>query len=160
MRLEKKDTQRILAAIAQKTTPGVDGCLFWTGCIGRAGYGLISITSQGKRTTIPAHRAHYMAHTGADLVRGQYLCHTCDNRLCVNLAHLYLGNSGTNAADIIKRGRKAKEHRPHCRLRKHPNDVVISIRNTTGPYREIAEKYGVSIGYVSKIKRGNLKALV
>lgn len=135
-----------------------------TGCIEYAGgklkhkYGLVSITFNGKRKSVPAHRAYYMAVNNClDLPREICIRHKCDNPCCVNIEHLVSGTYSDNMRDCIERGRKAKKYKPHTRVRIHSKAKIEAIRNAVGKYKRIAYDFGVTTGYVSKIKSGKLK---
>lgn len=98
--------------LAQKTKL-VNGCLEWqpeyktNGSLplskdgkSHVGYGLIRY---GKKT-IPAHRASWIVHKG-DIPDGLMVLHMCDNPLCVNIKHLYLGSAQDNVDDKMARSR-------------------------------------------------------
>lgn len=124
-------------------------------------YGLVSITIDSVRKSIPAHRALWMAvNDSFDLPRGIYIRHKCDNPRCVNIDHLVPGTAKDNAQDCTERGRRTKKVRPHSRHRIHDDDKIRAIRAATGKTKHIAELFGVSLSYVSKIKTGQAKALV
>ena len=75
-------------------------CWRWTGAKTPKGYGQIKLA--GRREG--AHRvAWYLAH--GEWPGVQMVCHACDNPLCVNPDHLFLGDAKANAADKVAKGR-------------------------------------------------------
>ncbi len=68
----------------------------------RKGYGQLGTPQWGTRV---AHRAAMSEHLGRELGLDEMVCHHCDNRKCVELTHLYVGDAKTNAVDMAARGR-------------------------------------------------------
>lgn len=103
------------------------------------GYG--TVTWAGKfGTKRLAHRVSYALANG-ETPGDRMVCHRCDNRRCVNPAHLFLDVAKGNTADMIAKGRM----NPECNALS--DETVMAIRNVyaTGEYtqRWIAEKFGI-----------------
>lgn len=139
-----------------------NGCREWNATKQKSGYGMIGVTFEfkGKRLVIPASRAHWMAHHNVILERNQFICHKCDNPACVAIEHLFLGSAKDNSQDMLGKGRNAKKYKAHSRILIHSDDKIRAIRIAIGPLKDVAKLYGVSIGYVSRLRNGKAKTLV
>ncbi len=79
-----------------------DGCWEWQGST-RNGYGVISKGGRNGRQ-LKAHRLSYEMHLGS-IPEGMIVCHTCDNPICVNPGHLFVGTHKDNAVDKMNKNR-------------------------------------------------------
>lgn len=79
-------------------------CWNWHGRSNQHGYGTTRTGGTYNRKQLLAHRLSYTFYVG-EIPEGFLICHTCDNRKCVNPNHLFLGTHQDNCDDKINKGR-------------------------------------------------------
>ena len=79
----------------------VTDCWEYQGGKNNIGYGMIRDDDK-MRTT---HRVSYEEHNNVKIPKYMCVCHTCDNRICVNPQHLWLGTMQDNIDDMWRKGR-------------------------------------------------------
>src|SRR6266567_2446668 len=85
--------------------PSVSSCWNWKGAIQPTGYGAFSLSTDLNRSiTVTAHRFAWEDIMGPIPV-SLYVLHRCDNPLCVNPHHLFLGTNSDNLHDMWQKGR-------------------------------------------------------
>jgi hypothetical protein len=127
------------------------GCWNWTAARFTNGYGHFMVSEKNGR---PAHRVSYELHRGP-IPKGFHVCHSCDNPLCINPSHLFLGTPADNMADKVAKGRQSRLKGVNSGRSVLTDDDVIAIRAAVGlTQRELGERYGVGARQISYIRNG------
>lgn len=121
-------------------------CWEWTGRTNDNGYGRF----QGTKA---AHRWAFEYFHG-EIPEGHLVLHSCDNKLCVNPAHLRSGSHADNMLDAALRDRFHVGTR--CYNAKLTPDQVRYIRQNPEKLtlKKIAEKFGIAISTASYVRSG------
>lgn len=140
-------TERFLSKFIQGAP---DECWNWSACLDKHGYGHMG----GGKVNYPAHRFSY-SHFIGPIPAGMCVCHTCDNRACVNPAHLFLGTSQDNTADRTRKGRSAKgERSPKAKLTPDQAREILA-RSKAGEGRaSLGREFGITETAVRFIATG------
>lgn len=132
-------------------------CWLWTAYLRPDGYGEFRVGGRAGRSA-RAHRVVYELVNGP-IPDGLSVCHRCDNRRCVNPAHLFLGTAADNAADRDGKGRGHGPYNPSHHKAKLIAQQIADIRaalaeGKRGTAARLARQYGVSQHCISLIRHG------
>lgn len=138
-----RELEPLLARLRAKTTVGETGCWEWQGTLYANGYGQIKLATgkPGGRAAY-VHRLSWQLHFG-QIPKGVYVCHRCDNRLCWNPSHLWLGSNRENRLDSVAKRRHA--HGESAGGAKLTDQAVLEIRRAFAEGAHIADlarRYG------------------
>lgn len=132
----------------------MNDCIEFRGGIAGSGYGYLYVA--GRQWL--AHRFAWFCHHG-EIPKDMFVLHKCDNRRCINPAHLFLGTHADNMADMVAKGRawSPKLRGEANGSAKLTEKQIRQIRATHAlgdvTHQQLAEKYGVSCAHVGKIIR-------
>ena len=155
-----KITEQFLNRFWAKVKKSENGCWEWTAATA-SGYGRIRINGNVES----AHRISYMIHFNES--PGHLLvCHKCDNKLCVNPGHLFLGSYSDNLKDAIdkgintpptggrkfEKGHKPKNKRLSDEEAAHIKMLILNRGNKT--LNDIAKETGVPASTIKDISSG------
>ena len=142
MILTAKDKSNFLAYVMNK---GPDDCWEWLGWMSD-GYGYFSAGGKNYR----AHRIAYYLKYGND---PNELCvlHCCDNPICCNPEHLFLGTHQDNMQDAARKGRQNGRNN-NAKLTENNVREIKKLLHRNLPGVDIAKKFNVSIATITDIQ--------
>jgi hypothetical protein len=134
---------------------GPDECWPWLAQRNCGGYGYVT----WEKRTQTAQRVAWLTTNGpipeGDGYHGTCVLHRCDNRVCCNPAHLFLGSHADNMADMRdkKRRKGIGKHEANGRAKLTPQQVEEIRAHAFGKVR-LARMYGVSSSQIQRIRAG------
>ena len=85
----------------------IGNCWIWTASVDQNGYGTCFL---GGKRFAKAQRAGWLIKHGF-LDTKLFCCHKCDNPICVNPDHIFLGTQKDNLNDASKKGRTSNKNK-------------------------------------------------
>lgn len=127
-----------------------DSCIEHTLSVLNSGYG--QVARNGKKWL--AHRlAWFEAH--GEIPAGMQVCHACDNRLCINIDHLFLGTNQDNVTDMMKKRRHRHGETHHNATL---SDAVVDfIRASKRDALELSKIFSVHRSTIYKIRNHRVR---
>jgi len=102
--------------------------------------------------TQSATRLIMRERVGRKLATNEFVCHSCDNRWCVNPDHLFVGTPKENSEDMVSKNRSCiGERNPISIL---TEQEVKRIKRSRLPQTTLARRYGVSKHAIWRIVHG------
>ena len=137
------------------------GCWIWLGA-SNGGRSPRPYMSRNGRKALLVYRELF-AELHGEIPPGVNICHTCDNGMCCNPAHLWSGTQTDNMRDCAGKGRHCSVSRPDRVPRgerqakaKLTEDQVREIRSTTESMPQVAARMGIHWGTAYAVRRGKI----
>lgn len=135
--------------LAKVDVKGFDPEACWPFLGAGKGNGYGNVTVEGSNTT--AHRHSYELFCGP-VPEEMDVCHTCDNRWCVNPDHLFIGTRQDNVEDCRMKGRASGGNRKH--LTEAQVQEIWRRLNGGQSARKISNDLDINYHTISAIRAG------
>jgi len=134
------------------------GCMEWQGCVDDYNYGTVSWNGQ-------MYKAHRIAAWLSGILKNKtvqtinknrvLVLHRCDNTICCNPKHLFIGSDLDNVQDMIRKGRSTGLKGELNGSAKLSNKKAAEIRKAYSKGRvtqiQLSNKYNVSQSTISRL---------
>lgn len=122
----------------------------------KSAYGQTLVNGRNRK----AHAVAYELFHKTKIPKGMLACHTCDNHLCVNPHHIFIGTHKDNMQDMIRKGRgfvpapMIGSRNPRAIINEETALKVKQFRIEGKARSQIAELTGLTISNVGAIVEG------
>lgn len=134
-------------------------CWEWSAGLGSTGYGQFQLNQRHR--SMKAHQFAYELWVGPR--NGLDVCHRCDNPICINPDHLFLGTHQVNMADMCAKGRhftpfgkRGEDSSAHKLTEAGVAEIRAAYVKGSRDFGTVAlgRKYGVSYAAIHNIVTG------
>lgn len=129
-------------------------CIEWTGATNGTGYGKTKVKIDGRWRFFSVHRRAWELMRGP-IPDGMLVCHTCDNPICFNVEHLFLGTHKDNSHDMARkhRNRSGSDHHNSKINEEIAHEIRVAYR-LGAITQKLADLFGVAGSNISQIVSG------
>ena len=138
----------VLERFEEKYEPVTEsGCWIWTAALWSGGrYGCFGY--EGKMQS--AHKLSLLLYKGISTDDKSHVLHKCDNGLCVNPDHLFVGTHAENMQDMLDKGRYVA----HKQVLFEADVAKAKEMRALGmQVKDVASFFGISTSHMSRLLR-------
>lgn len=147
-----KDYERLFWPKVLKT----DSCWLWQSGLDHEGRARITIGSGSSKITISAARYLMIIKLGRILPEDECVLHSCDNKLCVNPEHLWVGTKADNNRDRALKCRSAHLRGSTNGNSKLSEKVARRIKFGNETPSKLSSELGIHVSTIHYIRKGKL----
>lgn len=133
-----------------------DSCWLWQSGLDHEGRARITIGGGPNKISISAARYLMMLRLERILSEKECVLHTCDNKVCVNPDHLWIGTKAENNRDRSQKQRSARLRGSINGNSKLSEQIVRRIKFGNEPASKLAYEFRIHVTTIYYIRNGKL----